>query len=106
MPELFIKALRSDSLTAFAEQLAVMSQSSPWEECDSVHYPDGRYFRQRFGSVEVVAQVADDFEYPAADFLLWIWNSKDSEGRMDIMADALTRHGYVLLPDPPRPKSI
>jgi hypothetical protein len=97
MRQLFIKAPRSESLAHFASQIAVMSRSSPWEERDSVNYPEGRYFRQRFGALEIVAQVADDTEYPTADFLVWIRAGEDSSGHMTVLADALVQRGYALL---------
>jgi len=72
MRRLFIKAPHLESLKAFAGRLAVMSQSNPWEERDSVNCPAGHYFRQSFGPVEIVAQIADDPACPTANFLIWV----------------------------------
>jgi hypothetical protein len=89
MGELLIKAQHSEALSDFAKRLADLVQSAPWEEGGSENFPDGYYFRQRFGLLEIVAQIADDSEHPDADFLLWIRGSEDSGGLMDTLAQML-----------------
>jgi hypothetical protein len=95
--ELFVKAPRSGSLSDFTEHLAKLIQSDPWEERESVNYPGGHCFRQQFGQLEIVAQVADDTEYLDADFLVWGRQGEDSAGHMDTLARALDQNGYALM---------
>jgi hypothetical protein len=97
MKQFFIKVSGSQSLLHFAELLALITQSSPWEERDSVNYPEGHYFRQHFGPVEIVAQIADDSAYPDADFL--VWERHGSSGQINTLVEALAQRGYTCLQD-------
>jgi hypothetical protein len=99
--ELYVKAQCSESLVEFVKRLAGLIQSGPWEERESVNYPHGHYFRKYFGPLEIVAQIADDSEYPDADFLIWVRTGEDSSGRMGILSELLAEHGYAAT----RPKS-
>lgn len=94
---LFVKAPALASLSDFAEQLAKFVQSALWEERESVSFPDGHYFRQHFGQLEIVAQIADDAEYPDADFFVWRRKGKDLAGYMDTLARRLVQNGYTLM---------
>ena len=97
MRQLFVRAPLSASLPDFAEHLAKLIQSAPWEERESASYPDGHYFRQHWGRLEVVAQIADDTEHPDADFLVWARQDEGSAAPLDMLARGLVQSGYVLI---------
>ncbi|QOZ47208.1 hypothetical protein XH89_29780 [Bradyrhizobium sp. CCBAU 53340] len=97
VPAFFVKAPRSMALRDFAEHLAKLAQSDRWEERDSVNYPDGYYFRQCFGQLEIVAQIADGTEFSDADFLIWVRKGEDMDRRTEALANMLVQSGYVLI---------
>lgn len=104
MSTLLIKKTPQQSLDTFVASLAEAIGCDRWEQRQSSHYVEERYFRCLVLGLEIIAAIADYASYPDYQFCLWFQPTglcAAEKSFLDGLADCAARQfavrGYEVL---------